>query len=150
MHKAALVAVKFVRKPRRIARHRQVAEIVVTVNPARIRRIGFRYRQVVVPIPLGPLDLAKRIDALSLPPTLVVFEARRVPRRVGRADQLPLCVPLQLPHMAFCIRMARRLPILVPRPAGNPTELFGFKPGKRVYLSFDFRYRQIFIGPDFG
>jgi hypothetical protein len=29
-------------------------------------------------------------------------------------------------------------------------ELFGFKPGERVYLSFDFSTRQISICPDFG
>jgi hypothetical protein len=29
-------------------------------------------------------------------------------------------------------------------------ELFGFKPGERVYLSFDFSTRQISISPDFG
>lgn len=28
-------------------------------------------------------------------------------------------------------------------------EVFGFKPGERVYLSIDHRYRQIYIGPDF-
>jgi hypothetical protein len=29
-------------------------------------------------------------------------------------------------------------------------ELFGFRPGERVYLSFDFSTRQISISPDFG
>jgi hypothetical protein len=29
-------------------------------------------------------------------------------------------------------------------------ELFGFNPGERVYLSFDFSTRQISISPDFG
>ena len=58
-------------------------------------------------------------------PALVIFEARRVPGRIGRADQLPLCVPLQLPHVAFGIRMARRLLILVPRPARHATDLVG-------------------------
>ncbi|VWD07589.1 hypothetical protein BCO18430_04383 [Burkholderia contaminans] len=123
MHQPALVPVILGRKACRIARRRQIAALVVAVNPARIRRISFRNRQVVVPIPLSPLDLAERVDALRLSPALVIVEASDMASRISRADQLPHRIPFKLPHMAFGIRMARRLLILVPRPARHTSDL---------------------------